>query len=401
MDSAQITTVEQSVDIDHIQEHRDTPDQLARKAHTLAQLIRNSYHTIFFTGAGISTSANIPDYRGPDGLWTCKAQGRDAPTPKLEGTFASAQPTLTHRAIAALVRSTLAKFVVSQNIDGLHLRSGLERSQLCEMHGNSFLHVCWECGSEFLQDTEVLGHEEERECAQCNHKTAFCHCIADSSCPKCGNTLKDSIVNFREQLPQHEIKRAFENAAVADLCIVAGSSCRVAPAAQVPYIVGKRSSATLVIINLQATPLDDFCKLRIWGDLEEVFDLVMEFLVQAEPDRAWPTEFAAYRDRPERSISVEDVPQENSGRTTGQPFAIVQTMQGAEWTLTLRAIDPHAVERVLFQLPQMCDPAGLDADEGGGWKLVGAGCWGEEVLFFVTVGGDTSTIAHTLTEPEL
>jgi len=88
-------------------------------------MIREAKQIVVHTGAGISTSAGIPDFRGPNGVWTLEKQGRKHET---NVTFESAQPTVTHMALVAMVKAKLVQLVVSQNVDGLHLKSGLPRS---------------------------------------------------------------------------------------------------------------------------------------------------------------------------------------------------------------------------------------------------------------------------------
>ena len=120
----------------------DSNEELQRKCAELAELLRRSCHAVFHTGAGVSTSAGIPDFRGPQGVWTLEQRKR-----KVESgvSFAEAQPTPTHNAIRALVSQGMAEFVVSQNVDGLHLKSGLPRDHLAELHGNVMVEKCERC----------------------------------------------------------------------------------------------------------------------------------------------------------------------------------------------------------------------------------------------------------------
>ncbi|KAJ1457053.1 DHS-like NAD/FAD-binding domain-containing protein [Pelagophyceae sp. CCMP2097] len=123
-------------------------DQVAR----LAQLMKDASHTVFVTGAGISTNSGIPDYRGPDGIWTNAAKERALGADEhpwstdLCRTHTLAKPTLTHRAVAALAREVegrrFVQHVITQNEDGLHRRSGLEADKLSELHGNAFIELC-------------------------------------------------------------------------------------------------------------------------------------------------------------------------------------------------------------------------------------------------------------------
>lgn len=101
----------------------ESPSELDDKARQLANLIRQSKHFIVFTGAGISTSAGIPDFRGPEGAWTLLAQGRERTTETTSPL--QAIPTATHMALVALQDGGLLKYVVSQNCDGLHRKSGI------------------------------------------------------------------------------------------------------------------------------------------------------------------------------------------------------------------------------------------------------------------------------------
>ncbi|XP_076977240.1 NAD-dependent protein deacylase sirtuin-6 isoform X2 [Tamandua tetradactyla] len=102
----------------------DPPEELERKVWELAQLVWRSSNVVFHTGAGVSTASGIPDFRGPNGVWTMEERGL---APKFDTTFESAQPTLTHMALVQLERVGLLHFLVSQNVDGLHVRSGFPR----------------------------------------------------------------------------------------------------------------------------------------------------------------------------------------------------------------------------------------------------------------------------------
>jgi mono-ADP-ribosyltransferase sirtuin 6 len=101
----------------------EAAEDIDQKAHQLAEMIRQSKHFIVFTGAGISTSAGIPDFRGPEGAWTLQAQGRQRTTATV--STLQAIPTATHMALVELQNKGLMKYLVSQNCDGLHRRSGI------------------------------------------------------------------------------------------------------------------------------------------------------------------------------------------------------------------------------------------------------------------------------------
>lgn len=122
---------------------------------------------VFFTGAGISTSAGIPDFRGPKGIWTVeKKQKRKRQRAEEEETaaattksmdFSAAEPTLTHQAITRLILDGHAQFCVTQNVDGLHRRSGLPRDNHSVLHGCVFTETCQGCDTEYFRDFEVGG----------------------------------------------------------------------------------------------------------------------------------------------------------------------------------------------------------------------------------------------------
>lgn len=104
-------------------EHFSPASKVTEVAATLASLIRISKHFIVYTGAGVSTSAGIPDFRGPEGAWTKRAQGKEL---EFDGNKTlTAVPTATHMALVALQERGYLKYVVSQNCDGLHRRSGI------------------------------------------------------------------------------------------------------------------------------------------------------------------------------------------------------------------------------------------------------------------------------------
>ncbi|KAL3675147.1 hypothetical protein R1sor_025095 [Riccia sorocarpa] len=122
-------------DPEKLKERFESLDMVESKAQTLADWILNAKHFITFTGAGISTSAGIPDFRGPEGVWTLRAQNKQ----RTSKTISSLQaiPTPTHMALVELQNRGLLKYLVSQNCDGLHQKSGILPDKISELHGNS------------------------------------------------------------------------------------------------------------------------------------------------------------------------------------------------------------------------------------------------------------------------
>jgi NAD-dependent SIR2 family protein deacetylase len=214
---------------------------LEKRIMTLANWMSEARHLVVFTGAGISTESGLADFRGPDGLWTRQAKG--LPTKSVD--FASAEPNAGHLAIAELQRLGKLAFLISQNVDNLHLRSGIRPELIAELHGNITKLRCQNC--EFLMDN-----------------------VGDQiPCPICGGQMASSVVNFGQSLPQRDLDDAFWHSRRADLFLAVGSSLVVTPAANMPR-VALQSGARLVIINQGQTPLDSAAHLRFEEKISDV-----------------------------------------------------------------------------------------------------------------------------------
>ena len=318
------------------------------KLGKLVDLVKVSKHIVVLTGAGVSTSAGIPDFRGPKGIWTVeeeekKAQdkeerkrkrqknkkrtkktvtdnetattadvassssnskpqcdggkvsefynspsraassasatkrkrddegdngdsgssnnGTSAATALKESTtpsFESAKPTFTHRALTELASQDIVKYVVTQNVDGLHRRSGLPRSKHAVLHGCVFTEKCERCGEEYFRDFDLGGVSFQKTGRQCTKKD-------------CGGDLRDTILDWDDALPEDDWDRSQDECEAADLVLALGTSLRIEPAGSLPLRAKK-----FVIVNLQVTPLDDDATLII----KERVDKVMEHLLK-------------------------------------------------------------------------------------------------------------------------
>ena len=222
---------------------------LDKRIDTLAQWMHESKYLVVFTGAGISTESGLRDFRGPDGLWTRRDKGLSTPPQEWSGV----EPNTGHIAITELQNLGKLAFLISQNVDNLHLKSGIKPELLAELHGNLTKVRCDRC------DFKMDRIEGEREC------------------PLCGGKLVSTVVNFGQSLPVKDLTESYEHSQKCDLFIVVGSSLVVTPAADMPR-VALQAGAQLVIINQGETPFDGHTHLRFDEAIREVLPPAVEKL---------------------------------------------------------------------------------------------------------------------------
>jgi NAD-dependent SIR2 family protein deacetylase len=353
-------------------ERFDVLELVEAQAKEVAVLLRESKHTVAFTGAGISAASGIPTYRGSEGIDNISELQREIATVKETkvavdegGTVTSVEvitevktkkerkskhgarnqvakikaaatkrkrtssaddaddgdsgedvepvaaiktevqaeeeedvdflklkPTFTHKALFSLFSHGKLNYMISQNCDGLHVKSGFPTTALTELHGNVFVEYCEKCFKEYRRDfcVDVYSTEAHKEpwhvtCPQCkwNHYTGR---LCDST--SCRGKLRDTIVNFGDDL--HDavlggLPRAFKEGGKADVCLALGSSLTVHPANKIPL-----KSSKVIICNLQQTDLDANKKsMKIWATTDQFFHFLLKELNIAVEDKSLDT----------------------------------------------------------------------------------------------------------------
>lgn len=243
----------------------------------LTAALSGARRILVFTGAGISTTSGIPDFRGPNGVWTRRQpvyhqeflasadKRREYWDFKYEShlVFAAAQPNATHRAIARLQAAGRVHALVTQNIDGLHQAAGSDAGQIIEIHGTNRAVECVGCGAR---------SEPEPAMAE------FARTHEPPRCADCGGWLKMATISFGQALRPEVVERAFAAAEACDLVLALGSTLAVQPAAGIP-LVARQRGAGYVIINRGPTEQDAEATLRLEGDVSEILPPAVDAIV--------------------------------------------------------------------------------------------------------------------------
>ena len=241
----------------------------------LISRLREARRILVFTGAGISTASGIPDFRGPNGVWTKRQpvyfneflRSEDKRIEywdyKLEAWahFKDAQPNGAHRAIARLQSMGKVQAIVTQNIDGLHQAAGSPDDRVIEVHGTNRWVECLSCG-------QLAPPAGAMEYFKTHRRPPICGC---------GGLLKSATISFGQPLRRKVIDRAFAEAAQCDLLLALGSTLSVYPAAEIPLVALGRA-ASYVIVNQGPTEHDTLATLRIEGDVVEILPPAVEAL---------------------------------------------------------------------------------------------------------------------------
>jgi mono-ADP-ribosyltransferase sirtuin 6 len=251
-----------------VAEKEDSTTEVQDKIQQLSAMFLEASHVVVHTGAGISTSAGIPDFRGKTGVWTRHKAGEALPA--AERCWNNAQPTSAHMILASLVAAGRVQAVVTQNIDGLHLRSGIPRECLAELHGNIFAEKCSSCG---------LVVARSFDCGGVGFRPT------GRSCHVCSGEMIDQLLDWEDDLPERDFDLAEDHAekceAEGGLAICLGTSMQMTPARDWPC-----RARRMVIVNLQPTIKDDEAALVIRAPIDQVLSGVLAALQPRTPNLA-------------------------------------------------------------------------------------------------------------------
>ena len=238
-------------------------------------LVARAQRIVALTGAGISTDSGIADYRGPNGLWTKNPKAErmsniqyyvsDPEVRKLSWQHRASNPALRaepnpgHHALVELEATGRLDTLITQNVDGLHLRAGHDPAKVVEIHGNMREVVCLSCNERAPMERALERVRNGEE---------------DPACRTCGGILKSATISFGQQLVVEDLRRAELAAQRADLVLAIGSTLGVYPAAGV-IPIALHHGAALVIINGEPTPFDDEADVVVRGSISEVLPRIV------------------------------------------------------------------------------------------------------------------------------
>ncbi len=252
-----------------------SPGTEAPSIETIRGWVAEARRIVVLSGAGISTESGIPDFRGPDGLWTRDPEAeklsdiryyladpevrRKAWQKRLANPAWTAQPNAGHKAVAELERRGQLHALITQNIDGLHQRAGMTPERVIEVHGTMHWVICWDCAWRGPMQ-ETLDRVRAGQ--------------ADPACAECGGILKSATILFGEGLQPGVMERALQAAVEADLLIAVGTTLQVYPVAGV-VPAAKAAGARLVIINAEPTQFDRMADAVLHKPIGETLPLLV------------------------------------------------------------------------------------------------------------------------------
>jgi len=232
--------------------------------------VDEAQRVVVLTGAGISTDSGIPDFRGPQGVWTKNPAAEKMATlqhymadpevrkrswrMRLDMAAHEREPNPGHLALVELERRAKLRAVITQNVDGLHQKAGISPSLMIEIHGTLHEVVCMACGERAPMERALMRVRAGEE---------------DPPCRSCGGILKSATISFGQNLVPEDLERAQRVATECDLLLAIGSTLAVYPAAGVVPIA-RQSGARIVILNADPTEMDDLADAVVRGSISEL-----------------------------------------------------------------------------------------------------------------------------------
>jgi NAD-dependent deacetylase len=245
------------------------PDVLEARA-----LVEGAERVVVLTGAGISTDSGIPDFRGPNGVWTKDPKAEKMATlqhyvsdpavrrrawqARLDHEAWTAEPNAGHRALLALEQQGKLHALLTQNVDGLHHAAGSDPARVVEVHGTMREAQCLDCG-------ERAPMERALERVRAGEH--------DPPCRSCGGMLKSATISFGQNLVVDDLRRAEQAALTCDLMLAVGSTLAVTPICQVVPIA-RQAGARVLIVNAEPTQYDDLAEIVLRESISDVLPVV-------------------------------------------------------------------------------------------------------------------------------
>ena len=252
------------------------PESAELAIDTVRGWVAAARRIVALTGAGISTDSGIPDFRGPQGVWTRDPEAEKQSTlqyymadpdirkrawrNRLSSPAWRAEPNAGHRALVTLERRGTLDTLITQNIDGLHQRAGSSPERVIEIHGTMREVVCMACGERAPMERALARVRAGEE---------------DPPCRTCGGILKSATISFGQALVEADLLRARDAAMRCDLMLAVGTTLSVYPAAGV-VPVAKDAGARVVIVNAEPTAMDDLADAVVRGPISVVLPRLVE-----------------------------------------------------------------------------------------------------------------------------
>lgn len=251
------------------------PDESHSSVQRAAELIAAAERIVVLTGAGISTDSEIPDFRGPQGVWTKNPAAEKMATlqhyvedaevrkrawkNRRSSPVWHAKPNAGHAALLRLEELDKLHLLITQNIDGLHAAAGSDPNRMVEIHGSIRGVVCLTCSFKAPMEHALERVDSGEE---------------DPPCLECGGMLKSSTISFGQSLVTEDLQRSEIAAQDCDLILAIGSTLAVYPIANV-VPVAKSTGGRVIIVNGSATEMDHLADAVVRGSISDVLPQIL------------------------------------------------------------------------------------------------------------------------------